>query len=304
LSILHFVSPPVPYFIDCGTHSYTPGELHVSRNCIGVFDLIVVTKGTLFIGEDSNEWTVRQGEALILRPDAYHYGTTPCQEETEITWIHFHTFGAWEEGNGMSQCLENQSALIEKHKQNAYLNHCEVCSIFIPKHMRLSEKSMDDLAQFYELDQDPRSLRNWKKQTAFQFFMQHLDRELASLSDATAIRLAEKVELYIRQNFHKKITNSMLQQELNYHPNYMAKCMLKVYGVTPIDYLQQYRIEQAKKLLIQTNWPIERIAEEVGFFHTSYFSSCFTNKEGISPSNFRRKVIGNAAPPKGHRAGN
>ncbi|WP_256761854.1 helix-turn-helix transcriptional regulator [Cohnella sp. WQ 127256] len=292
IPILHFISPPVPYFIDSGKHHFMPGERHISRNFISVFDLIVVTKGTLFIGENSVEWTVRQGEALILRPDGYHYGTTPCQEETEITWIHFHTFGAWEESQEMSKCLENQLALIEKHKQNAYLNHCEVCSIFIPKHFKLSERSMDDLKQFYELDHDPRSLRNWKKQTAFQVFMQHIDRESASSSDAAAIRLAEKVELFIRQNYAKKLTNSMLQSELNYHPNHLAKCMLKIYGMTPIDYLQQYRIEQAKKLLLQTNWSIARIAEEVGFNTSPYFSTFFMNKEGISPSNFRRKVTG------------
>ncbi|WP_367399863.1 helix-turn-helix domain-containing protein [Paenibacillus sp. 1781tsa1] len=65
--------------------------------------------------------------------------------------------------------------------------------------------------------------------------------------------------------------------------------MLKVYGMTPMEYLLHYRIEQAKKLLLQTSWSVARIAEEIGFNHVSYFSSCFSKKEGISPSNFRNK---------------
>ncbi|MCR8632934.1 AraC family transcriptional regulator [Paenibacillus radicis (ex Xue et al. 2023)] len=292
--ILHFISPPVPYFIDCGRAYYRRGESHISRSNIGSFDLIVVTKGTLFIGEGTNEWALQKGEAFILRPDANHYGTAPCVEETEIIWIHFHTFGAWNECEGMNACLENQSALIEQHKQTAYLNHAEVCPIFIPKYMQLSQKAIDILEQFFQLEHEPRSLRNWKRQTAFQLFMQHLDRDLAAASDATAFHLAEKVELFIRQNYTQRVSNPLLQKELNYHPNYLAKCMLKVYGMTPIDYLQHYRIEQAKKLLIQTEWSITRIAEEIGFQHGSYFSTCFLKKEGISPLSFRRKFIGNA----------
>jgi len=290
--ILHFISPPVPYFIDCGRAYYRAGDKHVSRSAIGVFDLVVVTKGKIGIGEGPNEWSVEKGECIVLRPDGNHFGTWPCAEETEIIWIHFHTFGAWDECSGMNKCLENQPSLIASHKQSAYLNHSEVCSVFIPKHSTLKPKELDILDQFFQLEDEPRSLRNWKRQSAFQSFIQHLDRELASTSDGAAFRLAEKIELYIRQNYTNKVTNSSLRKELNYHPNYMAKCMLKVFGQTPMDYLLFYRIDQAKKLLVQTDWSVTRIAEEVGFQHSSYFTYCFSNKEGMAPLAFRKKMMG------------
>lgn len=287
--IMHFVTPPIPYFIDSGKHTFLPGERHVSRYSINVFDIIIITKGKLFIGENDNEWILHKNEAMILRPDAHHYGTAPCEEETEITWIHFQTFGAWDEMKSIDECYENQVTIFEKHKQQAYLNHCEVSSIFIPKKLKLSSKSMNDLTEFCSLDNDPRSLRNWKKQTVFQTFMQNINYESAMSINSTAIHLAEKIELFIRQNYTSKITNSVLKAEFNYHPNYLAKCMLKVYLVTPIDYLLQYRIEQAKKLLIQTDWSIARIADELGFSNPAYFSSVFSNKQGISPANYRKR---------------
>lgn len=289
--ILHFVTPPIPYFIDSGKHKFLPGERHVSRFSINVFDIIVVNRGTLHIGENDNDWVVSEGEAIILRPDGYHYGTAPCDDETDITWIHFQTFGAWDERTCLDECLDNQTELFEKHRQEAYLNHCETCSIFIPKKFRLSDKSMDDLISFNSFDHDPRSLRNWKKQTAFQQFLQRIAHEAEQSSDTTATRLAEKIELFIRHNYTSKITNAMLQATFNYHPNYLAKCMLKVYGLTPIDYLQQYRIEQAKRLLLQTDWSVSRIAEAVGFNNPPYFSSVFTNKQGLSPTSFRSKLV-------------
>ncbi|OKP99069.1 AraC family transcriptional regulator [Paenibacillus sp. P46E] len=289
--ILHFISPPIPYFVDCGHATYAAGDVHINRNCIGVFDLIVVLKGILPVGEDGKEWKLREGEILILRPDGHHYGSAPCTEDTKIIWIHFQTFGSWKECMSMDECLESQVTLIESHKQKAYLNHADVCSIYIPKHMKISRKAMEVLDLFFEQEHEPQSLRNWKRQASFQSFLQHLDRDLASPSDATAIQLAEKVELFIRHNYTRDINNPMLQKELNYHPNYLAKSMLKTYGMTPMAYLQNYRVEQSKRLLLQTSWSVTRIAEEVGFHHVSHFSSCFSKKEGLSPSGFRSKFI-------------
>ncbi len=291
-AIFHFISPPIPYFIDCGRAFYEAGDRHISRNNIGVFDLIMVKRGTLYIGEGAKEWEIAEGEAFILRPDTNHFGMEPCKEQTEIIWIHFQTFGAWDECDCMDTCLEKQSLLIDKHKKRAYLNHSEVSSIFIPKHVKLIPKAMDDLEHFFLLDQEPHSLRNWKRQTTFQQYLQHLDMDQSTFADATAFQIAEKVELFIRQNYSKPLSNPILQQELNYHPNYLSKCMLKVYNKTPMEYLQGYRIEQAKKLLISTEWSVSRIAEAVGFNHFSYFSVCFSNKEGISPLNYRRKFVG------------
>lgn len=120
-----------------------------------------------------------------------------------------------------------------------------------------------------------------------------MDRDLTSLSDATAIQIADKIEWYIRQHYKEPISNSSLRDAFNYHPNYLAKNMLKVYGMTPMEYLQHFRIEQSKKLLLQTSWSIARIAEEAGFQSVSYFSSVFARREGIPPTEFRRKFIAN-----------
>lgn len=75
--ILSFITPPIPYFIDCGRAHYNAGDYHISRNCIGVFDLIIVKKGTLPIAENEVHWELKEGEFLILRPDAHHYGFAP-----------------------------------------------------------------------------------------------------------------------------------------------------------------------------------------------------------------------------------
>ncbi|KUP25536.1 response regulator transcription factor [Paenibacillus sp. DMB5] len=289
--ILHFISPPIPYFVDCGHASYEVGDYHIDRNCIGVFDLIVVVKGLLPVGENGILRELGEGEGVILLPDGHHYGFAPCTVPTEIIWIHFQTFGSWQECADMNECLLNQQLLFEEHKNKAYVHHTDLCSIFLPRILKISAKAMELLELFFEQESEPKSLRNWRRQASFQSFLQHLDRSLASPSDATAIHLAEQIELYIRNNYMHDLTNPVLQKELNYHPNYLAKSMLKVFGMTPMAYLQYYRIEQSKRLLLQTSWSVARIAEEVGFHHVSHYSSCFSKKEGLSPSAFRSKFV-------------
>jgi AraC-like DNA-binding protein len=56
-----------------------------------------------------------------------------------------------------------------------------------------------------------------------------------------------------------------------------------------MEYLHEYRLEQAKLLLIKTEWPVAQIAEHVGFQYAPYFSSCFKQYTGISPLRFRKQ---------------
>ena len=60
------------------------------------------------------------------------------------------------------------------------------------------------------------------------------------------------------------------------------------YGVTVVDYLTELRIEEAKKLLLETDMTVSEVAEEVGFSDTSYFSKVFLKSAGIPPSSYRR----------------
>jgi len=58
--------------------------------------------------------------------------------------------------------------------------------------------------------------------------------------------------------------------------------------LTPINYLIDYRLSQAKNLLIETDEPISTICYHVGFNHLSYFSKRFQRKFGLTPLQYRK----------------
>ncbi|WP_104204042.1 GlxA family transcriptional regulator [Billgrantia saliphila] len=63
-------------------------------------------------------------------------------------------------------------------------------------------------------------------------------------------------------------------------------------GMTPLDYVQTLRLEEAKQCLEQDDDPIEAIAEQVGYADSSFFRELFARRVGLTPSKYRRRFRG------------
>lgn len=63
-------------------------------------------------------------------------------------------------------------------------------------------------------------------------------------------------------------------------------------GMTPMEYIQTLRIEEAKHLLETTAGPIEAVAEEVGYDDAAFFSRLFKRSVNLSPAQYRRRFGG------------
>jgi AraC-like DNA-binding protein len=61
-------------------------------------------------------------------------------------------------------------------------------------------------------------------------------------------------------------------------------------GISPMQYVQHLRLEEAKRLLRSTDLPIAEIAEQVGFADALYFSRLIHRESGVSPSLFRQRA--------------
>ena len=67
------------------------------------------------------------------------------------------------------------------------------------------------------------------------------------------------------------------------------RCFRSTIGTSPIQYLRQYRIQQAVQLLTTTQLPVSAISEACGFQDVSYFTKTFRETKGCSPTVFRKK---------------
>lgn len=102
-----------------------------------------------------------------------------------------------------------------------------------------------------------------------------------------AQRLVRKAMAYIHEHFSEKITRRDIAQYVNISDDHLTYCFRQELGATPIDYLQRYRIHQAKMLLRNKELSVTEIAMNVGFSDSSYFSRIFRRIAGVSPENYR-----------------
>lgn len=63
-------------------------------------------------------------------------------------------------------------------------------------------------------------------------------------------------------------------------------------GLSPRDYVQNLRVEEAKHLLERTDLTVEEIGEEVGYAEPAGFRSIFRRRVGLSPRDYRRQFQG------------
>ena len=69
---MHFESPPTPHFISAGEALYRRGDRHKKRSSIGVFDMLFVVSGRLYLMEENQHYIIDENQLLILSPDKIH----------------------------------------------------------------------------------------------------------------------------------------------------------------------------------------------------------------------------------------
>ncbi len=67
-------------------------------------------------------------------------------------------------------------------------------------------------------------------------------------------------------------------------------------GVTPMQWLENHRIERARELLLMSGRPIAEVGAEAGMPNPVWFSRLFRRHAGMSPSAFRRRGVRHAGP--------
>ncbi|MDF2613115.1 MAG: response regulator containing CheY-like receiver domain and AraC-type DNA-binding domain [Clostridia bacterium] len=92
---------------------------------------------------------------------------------------------------------------------------------------------------------------------------------------------------YINQNYMNKITLEEVASAVHVSPNYFSKIFKEEAGINFATYLNQVRIEGAKKLLAERDTSLVDIAYLAGFEDQSYFSRVFKKYTGLSPKRYK-----------------
>jgi len=101
------------------------------------------------------------------------------------------------------------------------------------------------------------------------------------------IAIVKRAQEFIRKNHSLTITLSDVANAVYLSPNYFSTVFKEISGVNFSTYLNSVRIEEGKRLLIETAVPIKQIVQMVGFRDYNYFNRVFTASVNIPPAEFR-----------------
>lgn len=105
----------------------------------------------------------------------------------------------------------------------------------------------------------------------------------------SGIRIQELME-YISQHYQEHITLEHGAEIMHMSPKYFSSFFSKTFLVSFVQFLNNYRIDQACILLKTTNMQILEIAFAVGFDNISYFTKKFKEVRNMTPKEYRKRT--------------
>ena len=102
--------------------------------------------------------------------------------------------------------------------------------------------------------------------------------------------LVELIKRYLERNIGKRLTLDDVSKKFNYSRSFICKIFKEETGESLITYFNKIKIEEAKKLLCESDRRAAEISELLGFSEPKYFGAIFKKQVGISPAAYREQL--------------
>lgn len=103
-------------------------------------------------------------------------------------------------------------------------------------------------------------------------------------------RQCAAVKRYIDLHFKEALTLDQLAEDAHMNKYYLSHAFKREYGISPISYMTQKRIEESKYLLAETDLSMSQISQLLGFSSLSYFSQVFRRTQFVTPMEYRHST--------------
>ncbi|NIK69980.1 AraC family transcriptional regulator [Paenibacillus sp. BK720] len=277
--------PPIPLLTAVGYTLWQNGIVHARRQ-FDAYDLVICTKGTLYMEENDIQYVLEQGMMLLLEPGKIHGGYRPTESETEVYWIHFQ--------------YPSSDLLLLKEKSISRQPLLQVTDqdivpppaiIEIPKFAAINVRAIVPLLkEMIKLHSMLTLSRSFELEILFGQLLIHLQNGIRENSpNARTYEIGEMVASYLADQLELPFDSKRMELDLNYHFDYLARCLKEYSGMSPMQYRHHLQIDRAKKLLAHTRLPLVKVAEQCGFQDINYFSRLLKRHTSYTPGEYRKK---------------
>lgn len=185
---------------------------------------------------------------------------------------------------------ENLEKLVRHYRLNPYLYERNISEIYYSvRHALVSA------ARELSIGEQELQIPSWRGSQGLEAGIQNLQKAAERLFAANEDKkkshndaLEADIVDYIQEHYSDPaLTAGMVCQEMKISEKYLSQFLKEHTGKTFAKYVEDLRVEQAKKLLKETSFSNEKIAEAAGFGSANSFYRVFKKKTGVSPGEFR-----------------
>lgn len=255
--------------------------------------LIADGEGVLRIGRD--EHPLRKGTLLYLHYDEWHSmeaeeGSTMAFYSVHFSWmLATHSPESWEYHKDINYYLKSEQASGQNWSVMADPGLLPFPSTMPISNYERIEELYGNLNRTYHEKEVGYAM---ELSILCQRLVQEVCREHFFPADRkTNIKRLDCALEFITRHYAQKIRIEDLCECANLSESNLIKLFKNNLGRTPVEYINQVRINRAKELLLHTDKHVKEIAWETGFSDEFYFSRVFKKMEGKSPRNFKRQML-------------
>lgn len=227
---------------------------------------------------------VKSGDLVILAPRCLHAIQQNGEEEMKSDSMVFHL-------NYLG--LQSKDNCTMLHLQPLGTKNCIITPVIHPEDPGY-EMILDKLRSAMELYQKKTPFYEIRLKAELLLLISELyqygyiKNEKRSPVQHEAEEKLRSVLTFIKEHYNESIKIHEMAEICGYSDSHFMYFFRNYTGVTALNYLNQYRLEQAAKKLQTTNMPVSQIAMECGWDNISYFNRMFHKMYGVTPGKYRK----------------
>ena len=263
------------YLTVCGTERCSADKFYgpIVRRDYHVH-FILSGKGTLEMG--GKVYHLRRGQIFVTVPGIEIFYYSDPEDPWHYAWVSFN-------GSKAALYLEKAGITLNQPIRDAFLEPEEFLTI------------IEEILNHHEI-----TVANELIRTALLYQIlallvnsqnQNLEKQKKTLPhDYSPDVYVDNALQYIHNHYaHAKISD--IASYIGITRSYLTHIFKQKMEISPQEYLVSYRLEQGSRLLRTTKMSIGEIAEKIGYENPLTFSKIFKNVYGVSPKNYRIRVL-------------
>lgn len=244
-----------------------------------VHRILFIREGEGTLLTQGKSFSVGEGSLCVLLSGIPHRIVPAPGTELKARWVHFH---ASYEDRELYRNLNMQPTVQAADYE-------EIMTLYDRLFARLAS---------------PRRTRGLRLKAAMLDLISSVIEQMAldETEDAPTqdLQKLDAVMQYIDDHLADNITVEDLAKQVYLHPNYFIMFFKGLMGISPIQYVNNRRMEEAKNLLLDPDSNVSEVANRVGM-QIYYFSRVFKSYTGLTPSRYRKQ--GSINVPAGENEG-